>query len=115
MSRPARFAARSVIPAQNRISSHYIAMRLQHAKLSAGGLTDDTPGRAAAKEFIVAQVERLHWRIWNGKAKNADVTIDRIREVMHVFQNETGRRGRDTSAGKLWHALHAIDEYLIGQ
>jgi hypothetical protein len=35
----------------------------QHAKLSAGGLADDTPGRAAAKDFIVAQFERLHWRI----------------------------------------------------
>jgi len=55
---------------------------LQHAKLSAGGLADDTPGRAAAKDFIVAQVERLHWRIWNGKAKNTPhVTIDRIRSA----------------------------------
>jgi hypothetical protein len=94
---------------------HHIAMRLQHAKLSAGGLADDTPGRAAAKDFIVAQVERLHWRIWNGKAKNAHVTIDRIRAVMHVFQNEARRRGAGASSGKLWHALHEIDEYLTGQ
>jgi hypothetical protein len=94
---------------------HHIAMRLQHAKLSAGSLADDTPGRAAAKEFIVAQVDRLHWRIWNGKARNAHVTIDRIRAVMHVFQNETRRRGTGTSSGKLWHALHEIDEYLTGQ
>jgi hypothetical protein len=94
---------------------HHIAMRLQHAKLSAGGLTDDTQGRVAAKDFIVAQVERLHWRIWNGKAKNAHVTIDRIRAVMPVFQNETIRRGTGTSSGRLWHALHEIDEYLTGQ
>ena len=70
---------------------YHIAMRLQHAKLSAGGLADDTPGRAAAKGFIVAQLERLRWRIWNGKAKNAHVTIDRIRAVMHVFKNEAKR------------------------
>jgi hypothetical protein len=94
---------------------YHIAMRLQHAKLSAGSLADDTPGRAAAKDFIVAQVERLHWRIWNGKAKNAHVTIDRIRAVMHVFKHEAGRRGAGTSSGKLWHALHEIDEYLTGQ
>ena len=90
-------------------------MRLQHAKLSAGGLTNDTPDRAAAKGVIVAQVERLHWRIWNGKAKNARVTIDRIRAVMHVFKNEARRHGAGTSSGKLWHALHEIDEYLTGQ
>ena len=94
---------------------YHIAMRLQHAKLSAGGLAEDTPGRAAAKDSIVAQVERLHWRIWNGKAKNASVTIDRIRAVMHVFQNEARRRGAGESSGKLWHALHEIDEYLTGQ
>jgi hypothetical protein len=94
---------------------YHIAMRLQHAKLSAGGLADDTPGRAAAKDFIVAQVERLHWRIWNGKAKNAHVTIDRIRAVMDVFKNEARRRGTSASSGKLWHALHEIDEYLTGQ
>jgi hypothetical protein len=94
---------------------HDIAMRLQHAKMSAGGLADDTHDRAAAKDFIVVQVERLHWRIWNGKAKNASVTIDRIRAVMHVFQNEASRHGAGASSGKLWHALHEIDEYLIGQ
>jgi hypothetical protein len=79
---------------------HHIAMRLQHAKMSAGGLADDTQDRAAAKDFIVVQVERLHWRIWNGKAKNASVTIDRIRAVMHVFQNEARRHGAGASSSK---------------
>jgi hypothetical protein len=46
-------------------------MRLQHAKQAASGLSTDTPGRMQAKVVIVAEVERLHWRIWNGKAKNA--------------------------------------------
>ena len=94
---------------------YHIAMRLQHAKLSAGDLADDTPGRAAAKVFIVTQVERLHWRIWNGNAKNAQVAIDRIRAVMDVFKNEARRRGAGASSGNLWHALHEIDEYLTGQ
>ncbi len=49
----------------------HIAMRLEHAKLAASGLSTDEPGRAQAKTAIVAEVERLHWRIWNGKARNA--------------------------------------------
>jgi hypothetical protein len=53
--------------------------------------------------------------IWNGKAKNAHVTIDRIRAVMDVFKNEARRHGASASSGKLWHALHEIDEYLTGQ
>ena len=43
------------------------------------------------------------------------VTIDRIRAVMHVFQCEATRCGLGASSGKLWHALHEIDEYLTGQ
>jgi hypothetical protein len=38
-------------------------------------------GRMKAKAVIVAEVERLRWRIWNGKAKNAQRGIDRIRKV----------------------------------
>jgi len=49
----------------------HIAMRLQHAKLAASGLSTDEPGRVEAKTAIVVEVDRLHWRIWNGKAKNA--------------------------------------------
>src|ERR1700679_3123536 len=63
-------------------------MRLQHLEQIAGGLSADDPARVAAKAVIVAEVERLHWRIWNGKAKNARISIDRIRAVMHHFQGD---------------------------
>jgi hypothetical protein len=33
---------------------------------------------------IVAGVERLHWRIWNRKARDAQLTLKRIRKVMHL-------------------------------
>jgi hypothetical protein len=46
-------------------------MRLQHTKLAAENLSTDDPDRVKAKAMIVAEVERLHGRIWNGKAKNA--------------------------------------------
>ena len=93
----------------------HIAMRLQHAKLAASGLSTDTPDRIAAKTAIVAEVERLHWRIWNGKAKDAQITFDRIRKVMHVYKGERGHQTRGVASRKLWHALHEIDSYLCGQ
>jgi len=49
----------------------HIAMRLQHLKQISDGLAAGDRARAAAKAVIVAEVERLRWRIWNGKAKNA--------------------------------------------
>jgi hypothetical protein len=55
---------------------------------------DDDPGGVTAKATIVAEVERLHWHIWNGKAKNARRSINRIRKVMHVHMRWS-RHGAD--------------------
>ena len=52
----------------------HIGMRLQHLKQTAGGLSADDPARVVAKAVIVEEVERLHWRLWNGKAKDAQIS-----------------------------------------
>jgi hypothetical protein len=93
----------------------HIAMRLQHAKQAARGLSIDEPGREQAKAAIIEEVERLRWRIWNGKAKNARLSIDRIRKVMHVFKGEHGHRMTGVPSRKLWRALHEVDRYLNSQ
>src|SRR4051812_41185901 len=49
----------------------HIAMRLQHLEQVAGALSTDDPTRREVKAVIVTEVERLHWRLWNGKAKDA--------------------------------------------
>ena len=71
----------------------HVAMRLQHLTQIARGLSSEGPERAAAKAVIVAEVERLRWRIWNGKAKDARLTIERIREVMPAFRGERRHPG----------------------
>jgi hypothetical protein len=70
----------------------HIGMRLQHLKQIASALAADAPARVAGKAVIVVEVERLHWRIWNGKAHNARISTDRIHAVMHHFQGEPGSR-----------------------
>jgi hypothetical protein len=93
----------------------HIAMRLQHLAQIAGGLSADDPARVAAKAVIVKEVDRLHWRLWNGKAKDAQISINRIRAVMHHFRGEQGQRKSLAPSRKLWTALHALDGYLSGQ
>ena len=94
----------------------HIAMRLQHLEQTAGALSTDTPARREAKAVIVTEVDRLRWRLWNGKAKDAQVSIERIRKVMHAFQGEVADRpSRVPSSPKLWTALLALDGYLVGQ
>ncbi|MFL5283485.1 MAG: hypothetical protein ACJ8AW_21440, partial [Rhodopila sp.] len=64
---------------------------------------------------IVAEVERLHRRLWNGKAKNAHINTDHIRAVMHHSQSEQGQRKSIAPSRKLWTALHVLDGYLTGR
>jgi hypothetical protein len=93
----------------------HIGMRLQHLKQIASALTSDDPERVAAKAVIVVEVERLHWRIWNGKAKNAQISINRIRALIHHFKSEPGTRQSLAPSRKLWTALQALNGYLTGQ
>jgi hypothetical protein len=72
-------------------------MRLQHAKQAAIGLPTDQPDRVQARAATVAEVERLRWRVWNGKAQDARRSIERIRRLMHVFKDKRGYR--TTGAG----------------
>jgi len=93
----------------------HVAMRLQHLKQIADGLSADDPAQVAAKAVIVAEVKRLHWRIWNGKAKDAQISIDRIRAVMHHFRGEPDQRRSTAPSRKLWTALRTLDGYLTSQ
>jgi hypothetical protein len=93
----------------------HIGMRLQHLKQVASSLSCGDSSQTAAKDVIVAEVERLHWRLWNGKAANARISIDRIHAVMHHFKGEPGTRQSIAPSRKLWTALRALDAYLIGQ
>jgi hypothetical protein len=93
----------------------HVAMRLQHLAQTAGALSSDGPERAASKAVIVEEVERLRWRLWNGKARDAKVSLDRIRAVMHHFQGECGGRRSAAPSRKLWTALQVLDRYLVGQ
>src|SRR3954452_9920739 len=65
----------------------HIAMRLQHAKQAAEVLSTDEPGRMQARTAIGFEGGRRDWRMSNGRAQEAQVTIERIRKVMHVFKD----------------------------
>ena len=86
-------------------------MRLQHAEKTAGTLPANTAERENAKAVIVTEIDRLRWRIWNGKAKDAQITLERLRTVMPAFQGDGGGK-RDPSSRRLWTALREIDRYL---
>jgi hypothetical protein len=59
----------------------HVAMRVQYAKQTARGLSADNPSRVRAKAVIVEEVERLRWRIWNGKAKERQAQHPRLAAV----------------------------------
>jgi hypothetical protein len=76
----------------------HIAMRLRHAEQVASSLPIDTPEREHARAVIVAEV--LHWRIWNGKAKDAQITLERIRDVISTAMAAGKRIRRGAGCGR---------------
>ena len=93
----------------------HLAMLLQRLTQAAGSLLSDNPERAAAKAVINEEVERLRWRLWNGKAQDAGISLERIQAVMPPFQDEPDSRRSVAPSRKLWTALGALNAYLTGQ
>jgi hypothetical protein len=85
----------------------HVSMRLQHAKQVAEALPAGDPSQQQAKAEIVTEVERLRWRTWHGKAKDARLTLKRLRALLPALEREPAR--------KLRRALRAVDRYLRGQ
>src|SRR5689334_18577735 len=103
------------VPEPPFLDRFHIAMRLEHAGKTAGSLPSETSEQERAKTVIVTEVDRLRWRVWHGKASDARITLERIRELMPAFQGERGRGARSPSARRLWTALREIDRYLSSQ
>src|SRR3954466_2211547 len=101
-----RILADAGVTAPPMLDWFHLAMRLQHLKQVAGVLSDEDPARGA-KAMIITEVERLRWRIWNGKAKDAQISIDRIHALLPSFESVPAR--------KLRRALDAVDRYLRSQ
>ena len=93
----------------------HLAMRLQHLTQVAGSLLSDNPERTAAKAVIIEEVERLRWRLWNGKAQDAGISLKRIQAAIPAFQGEPDSRRSVAPSRKLWTALEALNDYLTGQ
>ena len=85
----------------------HLSMRLQHAKQVAEALPAGDLYQQQAKAGIVTEVERLRWRAWHGKAKDARITLKRLRTLLPVLERKPVR--------KLKRALRAIDRYLRSQ
>jgi hypothetical protein len=85
----------------------HLSTRLQHAKQVAEGLPAEEPAQQQSKAEIVTEVERLRWRAWNGKAKDARITLKRLRTLLPALEREPVR--------KLKRALRAVDRYLRSQ
>jgi hypothetical protein len=93
----------------------HIAMRLRHLKQVASGLSVNDLERAAAKAVIVAEVVRLHWRLWHGRATHAPISIDRTGAVMHRSQGEQDGQKAITPSRNLWTGLRTLNGYFTGQ
>lgn len=93
----------------------HIAMGLQHLRQAAQGLPTRDEAQKKAKPVIVEAIERLRWRLWHGKVKDARRAIDGIRGVIRAYRDERAQSRKHRAARQFWAALLGFDGYLTGQ
>jgi hypothetical protein len=93
----------------------HIAMGLQHLRQAAQGLPTCDQAQSEAKGVIIEAIERLRWRLWHGKARDARATIDCVRGVMRAYRDRQAQGRKHGAARQFWAALLGFDSYLRGQ
>jgi hypothetical protein len=63
-------------------------------------LLDASITRLPTLDWFHLAIEHLRWRLWNGKAQDAGISLDRIRAVMHPGRT-ADRHGADRGHGQL--------------
>ena len=91
----------------------HIAMRLQHMKQCAAGLQCFVKTHRDAKITIKEELEKLHWRLWNGQTDSVGKSIatlsSSIRRFRYYMKQHQKQRGTHR---KLWVMLVELKRYI---
>ena len=94
---------------------HHIAQRLQHVRQAASGLKSSIPDLPGVTAKIAAEVERLRWRLWNGKPKAVSKTIEKILPLIRTKRKPSKRRRPLRPWNALMTSLFFLRKYTTGQ
>ena len=94
---------------------HHVAQRLQHVRQAALGLKSNVPDLPEVTAKIAAEVERLRWRLWNGKPKAVSKTIEIILPLIRTKRKPSTRRRPVRPWNALMTSLFFLRKYTSGQ
>jgi len=94
---------------------YHVAQRLQHIRQSAVGLKTSVPDLPEVTEQIIAEVERLRWRLWNGKPNAVEKTIEKIRQLVKTKRKPSKTPLPRQPWNGLMTGLFFLQKYTAGQ
>jgi hypothetical protein len=94
---------------------HHVAQRLQHVRQAAKGLKSTVPDLPHVTVQIIAEVERLRWRLWNGKPGAVAEAIEKIRPLVRTKRQTSKARRPVRPWAALMSTLFALRKYTTGQ
>ena len=94
---------------------YHVAQRLQHIRQSALGLKTSVPDLPKVTEQIINEVERLRWRLWNGKPNAVKRAIEAIRPLVKTKRKSTKARLPRQPWSGLMTGLFFLQKYTAGQ
>ena len=91
----------------------HIAMRLQHLKQYAAGLSRRVKTHREAQIAIQEELEKLHWRLWNGRTDSVEKSIAKLSSSIRRFRHymKPHQKLRE-SHRKLWVMLVELKRYI---
>ena len=94
---------------------HHIAQRLQHVRQAAMGLKTSVPDLPDVTAKIIAEVERLRWRLWHGKPNAVAEALETIRQLIRTPRKRTKTRRPLRPWNALMSSLFFLNKYTSGQ
>jgi len=91
----------------------HIAMRIQHMKQTAKGLSTRVLTHRQARKAIQDELEKLHWRLWHGRTRSVDESIKKLSDSIRRFRyyNKPFQK-KSGSYQKLWTMLLEQEQYV---
>ena len=91
----------------------HIAMRLQHLRQKARGLSTYVKTHHEAKARIRSELERLRWRLWHGRTDSVSRFRRELSAAIRRFgRYDRGHRRRPQGHRELWAMLFELERYV---
>lgn len=90
----------------------HLSMKVKHIEQRALSLSRQYPSHREATSKIQSELERLRWRLWHGRVNAVEITKERLRDSIKVYQQPEAPPKQYRAARDVWSMLGKLSGYV---